>query len=321
MGFNSEDFVRIREEYSKKYLKAQEAAEAKRREVYWKIPELLALDTMLSSTASLIMDAVSSENPEQKIAEVRRKNEELVKQRGEILTAFGYPADYTDLHYECDKCGDTGYVDTKMCSCMRRALVMAGYRSSGIYALMKTQSFDNFSADYYSNPAEMKRVCEGLKKYASEFNANTYKNFLFLGGTGLGKTHLSTSIAAKVIERGFDVLYVSACGMISEFEAKRFGTKDSRESSDTARYYNAELLIIDDFGTEISNQFTVSCFYDIINSRMISGRSTIINTNLNKNEIKERYGDRITSRLFGEYLPIIFSGTDIREQKLKKAKV
>ena len=318
MGFNREDFIRIREEYSKKYLVAREKADARRAEVYLAIPELRELDRMLSATAAGIMAAICSDKTEEKIAELRRKNEELIRQRGEILKAYGFSEDYTDVRYECDKCGDTGYVDTKMCSCMRRALVEAGYRSSGIMALMKTQSFDNFSVSYYNDPEAMKRVSDGLRRYAEEFNSDTYKNFLFIGGTGLGKTHLSTSIAAKVIERGFDVLYVSSCSLISDFEAKRFGYGAAKESADTNRYFEADLLIIDDFGTEISNQFTVSCFYEVINSRMISAKSTVINTNLGKKEIKERYGDRITSRLFGEYLPIVFSGTDIREQKIKK---
>ncbi|MBQ8140064.1 MAG: ATP-binding protein [Clostridia bacterium] len=321
MGFNSDDFVRIREEYSKKYLKAHESADARRFELYAKIPELKTLDGILSGTASRIMNAVCTDNAEENIAKVRRENETLLAQRAEILSAYGYPADYTDVRYECDKCGDTGYVDTKMCSCMRRALVMAGYRSSGIYGLMKSQSFDNFSLDYYKdsrdNLVSMTRIYDGLKKYASEFDENTYKNFLFIGNTGLGKTHLSTSVAVKVIERGFDVLYVSACGMISDFESKRFGGASQQPSNDISRYYGADLLIIDDFGTELTNQFTVSCIYEVINSRMINTKSTIINTNLEKSEINARYGDRITSRLFGEYLPIIFRGKDIRQQKIK----
>ena len=318
MGFNNQDFQRIREEYSKKYLKARDAADRRREELYQKIPELVTLDRILAGTASRIMDAICSENSEELIAKVREDNEKLLNQRAQILAAYGYPSDYTDVHYECELCGDTGYVDTKMCACMRRALVEAGYRSSGIAALMKTQSFENFSAEYYQNPAEMKRIADALKRFSESFDKETYKNFLFIGGTGLGKTHLSTSVAAKVVERGFDVQYVSACSMISEFEAKRFGYRETKDSANTERYYSADLLIIDDFGTEISNQFTVSCFYDVINTRMISAKSTIINTNLGKNEIKERYGDRITSRLFGEYLPIIFSGTDIREQKIRK---
>ena len=321
MGFNSDDFIRIREEYSKKYLKARESADARCYELYEKIPELSALDRYLSTTASRIMAAVCEENSAEKIAEIRRENEMLVAERAKLLEAYGYPADYTDVHYECEKCGDTGYVDTKMCSCMRRALVMAGYRSSGVYGLMQTQSFDNFSLDYYRDTAanyeQMSRVVDALKKYTAEFSSDTYKNYLFIGKTGLGKTHLSTSIAAGVIERGFDVLYVTSCGMISDFENKRFGDGAAQRSADLSRYYDADLLIIDDFGTELSNQFTLSCVYDVINSRMIARRSTIINTNLDKHELSARYGDRITSRLFGEYLPIVFRGVDIRAQRIR----
>lgn len=319
MGFNREDFVRIREEYSKKYLKAHEAADARRTEVYAKIPELRSLDDILATTASRIMEAVCSDNAQEAIARVREDNEKLLAERAKVLVAFGYPADYTDVHYECEKCGDTGYVDTKMCSCMRQALVLAGYRSSGIYGLMKSQSFDNFLLKYYNDNTEsynsMRILVDKVKKYAEEFDENTYTNFLFIGNTGLGKTHLSTSIATKVIERGFDVLYVSACTMISDFEARRFG--GASNEADISRYYSADLLIIDDLGTEMSNQFTVSCIYEVINSRMIATKSTIINTNLNRQELVARYGDRISSRLFGEYRPVIFRGKDIREQKIQ----
>jgi DNA replication protein DnaC len=320
MGFNSQDFVRIREEYSKKYLVAEAAADRRREEVYTKIPELVTLDRILAGTASRIMEAICSDNSEEAVAKVREDNERLLEQRAAILAAYGYPADYTDVHYECELCGDTGYVDTKMCSCMRRALVLAGYASSGIGGLMQSQSFDNFSLNYYKEDADthayMKKVVSVLKKYAAEFDENTYKNFLFTGRTGLGKTHLSTSVAVSVIDRGFDVLYVTACSMISDFEAKQFGLREN--APDTSRYYSADLLIIDDFGTEMTNQFTVSCVYDIINARMNAKRSTIINTNLNKNEIEARYGERIASRLFGEYNAVMFRGSDIRQQKIIK---
>ena len=320
MGFNSRDFVRIREEYSKKYLVARDAADRRREELYEKIPELVTLDRILAGTASRIMDAIISPNSEEAVAKVREDNEKLLAQRAQILAAYGYPADYTDVHYECDLCGDTGYVDTKMCSCMRRALVLAGYESSGIGGLMQSQSFDNFSLAYYKEDAEnharMKKLVAALKKYSSEFDANTYKNYLFFGNTGLGKTHLSTSVAVSVIERGFDVFYVTACSLVSDFEEKQFGTREN--APDTSRYYEADLLIIDDFGTELTNQFTLSCIYDIINTRMNQKRSTIINTNLNKNEIESRYGARIASRLFGEYIPFAFLGKDIRGQKITK---
>jgi DNA replication protein DnaC len=107
--------------------------------------------------------------------------------------------------------------------------------------------------------------------------------------------------------------------LLSDFEMQRFGNSISaREADDTADYYDCDLLIIDDLGTEMSNQFTVSCLYNIINVRINNARATVISTNLSQNDLRQRYWDRITSRLFGEYRPLLFVGNDVRAQKLKK---
>jgi len=81
---------------------------------------------------------------------------------------------------------------------------------------------------------------------------------------------------------------------------------------------SCDLLIVDDLGSELTNQFTVSCLYNMINTRITRGKPTIINTNLNQAEIRSRYSDRISSRLFGEYKPLLFRGSDIRSQKILK---
>ena len=73
---------------------------------------------------------------------------------------------------------------------------------------------------------------------------------------------------------------------------------------------------MDDFGTEMVNQFTISCFYEVINTRINLGKCTIINTNLSRKDMETKYGERIASRLFGEFYPILFRGADIRFQKL-----
>ena len=125
----------------------------------------------------------------------------------------------------------------------------------------------------------------------------------------------------RVIDRHYDVLYVTATGMMGDFEQKRFGNSAIEgDAGDTDRYYSADLLIIDDLGTEISNQFTTTCLYDVINTRIMTRKSTIISTNLVQDELRKRYWDRITSRIFGEYQPVIFVGTDIRRQKIVSGK-
>jgi DNA replication protein DnaC len=140
---------------------------------------------------------------------------------------------------------------------------------------------------------------------------------LLLGGTGLGKTHLSTSLARALVDRGFDVVYTGAIGMLADFEKTRFGNSAGNESGyDLDRYYICDLLIIDDLGAEVSNQFTVSTIYNVLNSRISSGLPTVISTNLNQNELNSRYWDRITSRILGEFRPLLFSGSDVRKLKL-----
>ena len=324
MGYNRENYVRIKAEYTTKYLKAREKAEARRAALHEAIPAVWEIDRLLSRTGMEIMGVIVKEDrasAEKHVSELKARNAQLLAERAKILEANGFPADYSDIHYECERCGDTGFVDTKMCDCMRRALILAGYESSGLGALIQTQSFDNFSLDYYrENGADyekMKHNVTALRDFAESFSEKSTRSYLLVGGTGLGKTHISTAIAKTVIDRGFDVLYVTALGMIGDFEAKRFGNGEGAQR-DTSRYYDAQLLIIDDFGTEVSNQFTVSCIYDVINSRINNQKSTIINTNLFHKEMEAKYGERIASRLFGEYLPLRFSGTDVRRQKLTK---
>jgi len=321
MGYNREDYVRIRAEYSQKYAKARQAADLRCEELYHKIPEVKQIDKLLSGTGSEIMNIIAAGNGvEEKIAALKKRNDSLVVRRNALLVQNGYPEDYSDVKYDCDKCADSGYVDGKMCECMKKELVLAGYTSSGLGGLIRTQSFENFSLDFYktggANFDAMQRFVTGLRRFAESFDTDTYKNYLLVGGTGLGKTHISTAVAKTVIERGFDVMYVTAVGMISDFESKRFGNGD--EAKSTERYYTSDLLIIDDLGTEVVNQFTLSCLYDVINSRINNRRSTFINTNLSKKEIEGKYSERITSRLFGEYYPIPFMGLDIRQQKRMK---
>ena len=319
MGYNRDDLIRIKGEYREKYQRARQSADMRAEEIYLIIPRVREIDRALSRTAMEIMSAVTSgkESAYEALTRVKAKNLTLMEERGKLLKAAGYPENYTDVKYECEKCGDTGYVDEKMCECMKRELVMAGYESSGLGRLIAKQSFENFSLDYYktggANYQMMERFYNSLSTFAQNFSADTYMNFLLMGGTGLGKTHLSTAVAKTVIEKGFDVLYISAIDMFGAFEQKQFGNGEDN----THRYFECDLLIIDDLGTELTNQFTVSCLYNVINSRINSNKSTFINTNFSKKEIEAKYAERITSRLFGEYYPIAFMGVDIRKQKVK----
>lgn len=324
MAYNSENFKKIAEIYSGKNYQAQKDAEARREKLHMLFPEIAEIDRVLSETGLKIFSAALSGdgNIEAKIAELKKANDELLSARRLILEANGYPADYSDLKFECDRCRDTGYADGKMCSCMRRDLVLAGYESSGVGRLIAKQNFENFDLSYYvgNERDHMSRVFGIVKNYAETFRENGGRNLLFIGKTGLGKTHLSSACAKAVIDRGFDVVYESAQNIFSDFEYERFGRgyNSDAQNEKTARYFDTDLLIIDDLGTEVVNQFTTACLYNIINTRMCSGKGMIINTNLDQNELASKYQDRITSRLFGEFDICLFVGKDVRSQKLRR---
>jgi DNA replication protein DnaC len=328
MGYHKENYKRIREEYDTKALMAERAADGRRLEAQERIPGLKELDSRLSSFGLQIMKAaMEGGNTGEAVARLREENKKILAERRALMEANGYPEDYCAPRYECDICRDSGYVGIKMCICFKRKLVEAGMESSGMSSLMKKQSFENFSVDYYrSNLKEyqlMNANLKAVKSYAEDFSLDSDslpESLLFLGGTGLGKTHLSTAIARKVIERGYDVYYNSAVGMLSDFEQRRFGNgliSGEGSSDDTARYVECDLLILDDLGTEVVNQFTVSCLYHVINTRLNLQKPTIVSTNLSIADLRKIYNDRITSRLTGEFQMVPFYGTDVRRQKLQ----
>ncbi len=320
MAYNVNNFRRIREEYREKYKKAEADADARRRELWEKVDGLRALDAALSATGPRLLNAIlgkSSESFEKVKSDVERLNQE----RSLLLATYGFPPDYSDPRYECEKCRDSGYVDGEICECMKLRLRLAGYESSGIAKLMDEQTFETFRLDYYRTNQRsyenMSYVLRTMREYADNFNPDRSGNLLLLGGTGLGKTHLSTALAKTLIDNGYDVVYSGAIGMIADFEQHRFGNSAGGESgNDLDRYYACDLLIIDDLGAEVSNQFTVSTIYNVLNNRISLGLPTVISTNLNQNELNARYWDRITSRILGEFRPLIFSGSDVRKLKL-----
>lgn len=324
MGYNQDNFRRIREEYSRKYLQVQEAASKRREEIHAILPEVKEIDSLLADMGLRIMQAaLKNDNYEAAVAQIEQESRELEQRRAEILVRNGFPANYTAPQYECKACGDTGYIDYKMCDCMRKKLILAGYASSGIGTLMQTQSFENFSLEYYKSDRMTHLLMQSnyakAKEYAASFHPAKSDNLAMFGGTGLGKTHLSTSIAREVIESGWDVVYVSCVDMFADYEAQRFGNSTGTPTgADLSRYTDCDLLIIDDLGTELTNQFTTSCLYGLLNTRLNRHLPVILSTNLETDEFRKRYWDRITSRVLGNFTVMPFKGTDVRRQKLGK---
>ncbi|MBO4354313.1 MAG: ATP-binding protein [Clostridia bacterium] len=326
MPYSDDNYKTVAEAFSAKRLKAEKEADDRRLDVYGRFPRVKELDDAISQTGMKIFaEALKGKDGiEERIEKIRIETEGLRDARRAVLAKIGRDENYDQPQYECSKCGDTGYLKNgKMCDCFKRALVSEGFKSSGMANLMSKQDFGNFSLDFYSGDDReaMKKNLERVKDFARSFSGgeSAGRNMLFIGTTGLGKTHLSSAVAKAAIEAGCDVVYESAQNIFSDFEYERFARSYAdRSPSKTDKYFSCDLLIIDDLGTEVSNQFTVSCLYNLMNTRIVSEKSMLISTNVSKEEMLERYSDRILSRLFGEFEVCVFTGKDVRSQKLKK---
>lgn len=303
--------------YRKKREDHASERELRLSEIHRNIPEIAKIDEVLSATGFSIMSFLKEGGPiDERVEELKKRNEKLREERRSLLVAGGYPEDYTDLKYDCPLCADSGFVDINMCTCMKAAIAKARLADSELGRIAQTQNFESFDLKYYKEGAERNEIAHHydlLKEFSESFNSESENSFILIGGTGLGKTHLSTAVGVTVIQRGYDVIYKTVQSVMDDYQQVQFRGGDADVIS---KYYDCDLLIVDDLGAEMATQFTVSCIYNLINTRMNKKKPTIFSTNLSAAELRERYADRITSRLFGEYIPLVFRGTDIRRQRL-----
>lgn len=305
---------------------AIKAAEAKSEQLRQEIPELADIDSALHSVAMKIMNAAMTDriHLEARLDEIKTENDSLLLKRASLLEQNGYPADYDSPKFECPLCSDTGYIGLNLCECVKKQLSTDLYINSGLGKALFDKSFDNFSLKYYSGKGSgemsdkenMTIIYNCCKRYAQRFTPSS-ESILMIGGTGLGKTHLSAAIAKVVLEKGYYVIYDSAQSIFDSYESVRFG-KESKEL--IKKYENCDLLIIDDLGAECMTQYTVAVFSSLLNWRIVNSKPTIISTNLSPAQIKKNYGERVYSRLLGESLIMKFTGQDIRLLKLSEKK-
>ena len=198
-------------------------AEQERRtaEILEKIPEAAKLDRQLRKVCTSVFQAGKAENRQERLAAIRKQTDEANIMLRQILTAYGYPADYLDIHYSCTKCNDSGYADGKRCACLDREIGLAAAEQLNRQSRLALSSFDAFSLDYYrelpkEESAQMEKIYRHCKQYAAEFSPQTSASLLMMGPTGLGKTHLSLAVAREVIAHGFTVIYDAAGSLLNQ---------------------------------------------------------------------------------------------------------
>lgn len=256
--------------------------------------------------------------------EFAEKIEALNEKKKGILKNNNIPEDYDEVKYNCEKCFDTGFEDTKKCSCFVQKLINLRYDLSNMKEML--HDFSEFSFDYYTDKkvenlgiTERENI-EIIYKKAVDFCENEdVKNLFFYGGCGFGKTFLSSCIAKKMMDSGKTVIYTSASGLFSDYEDYKFGKKENDDFEimrDLIR--DCDLLILDDLGCEVISSLSCQLLNEIINERIITKKKMIISTNMNMKGVSQKYSDRIASRIYEAFEILHFVGTDIRVQKLLK---
>lgn len=313
--YGIDNYNKVRDIIDARRTEARALADRRSRELAERSSEIAEIDRELSETGPLIFKTACAGGD---IAPIKKRNQELVEMRKSAMIKLGFPADYTDVKYTCPLCSDSGYVGVKMCKCFKELLVTENIKSSGIGNIIDEQTFENFDLsvfNYDKSASEiMKNTFERARSFATRFGEGSEKtNLLFIGKTGKGKTHLSSAVARVVISKGYSVLYNSVQNIISDFECDKFKSGYNSGEPVSDKYFECDLLIVDDLGTEFSTQFSISCIYNLLNTRKNRGLSTIISTNLDFKELQAVYDDRIVSRIFGgDYTVLQFEGRDFR---------
>ena len=296
----SGNYKKVKDEIENRRLAAVATAELHNEEVRARSAEIREIDEELTRTGLAIFRTACAGGD---LAPIKARNQALCEKRRALLVSLGYGADYTEPQYTCKRCSDTGYVDTKMCTCLREALIRENFRTSGMGGLLDRQSFDNFDLERYKKDGEdvyrrMKANFAAARAFAENFREKKGNLFL-VGTTGAGKTHITTAIARTVLDLGFDVIYETSQNIMAAFEQDRFHSGYQQTESKSEKYMECTLLILDDLGTEFTNAFTVSCLYNLLNERQNKGLSTVISTNVPPAQLRDKYEDRIYSRLIG----------------------
>ncbi len=317
----------ILRDYEEKRNRARRQREDRLQEVYDKVPKIREIDEKLQKTGLTIsrMLIQGVDDPEKAIENLEQKLDRLKQERAILLTENNIPLQYLEYDFSCVNCNDTGFLPNgQKCGCFKQQLITKGYRMSNLSNILEKENFQSFNLDIFSdepfdgqpltpkqNMMNILNVCEG---FVFNFDENSKDNLLFYGETGTGKTFLANCIAKSLLDREKIVIYQTAFKLLEILEEIRFKNSDNREKYNLL--FETDLLIIDDLGTEMTNTFTNSELFNIINSRLLSGKKTIISTNLSPKEIMDRYDDRIFSRLFSKFTALHFFGRDLRWERI-----
>lgn len=312
--------------FQKKRDRAKKDFLERKNEIYTALPRYRRIEDEIRHLGLNIAKAVllDPEKSGEVLDQIRKKMNSLKQEQAILLTENNVPLDYMTIHYECEHCQDKGFLDDgKKCHCYKQELIKLHYKHSNLTDVLEKENFNSFDINIFSDEyneelqdsprKHMIKVLAECESFVYDFKKNDNRNLIFSGSTGLGKTFLCNCIAKALLDKGVTVLYQTAFRIIDTVSAYRFASK---KTADMKFNYDllieCDLLIIDDLGTEMMNSFTNTEFFNIINTRLLENKKTIISTNFTLEQLESNYSNRISSRIFGYYKFIEFIGEDLR---------
>ena len=326
MAYNNEVLRRARQRLEAAKADKDSLYRERLQTVYAQLPRVREIDIELRRSMVLATQAIfaGGDDALEAMETAKTANLALQRERQELIDKY-FGTGYLDDTPICDRCGGVGYIGSQMCSCLQE-LCRQEQKKELTLLTCGDGCFRDFRLDYYPDTpipggnvtvrALMQKTYQDCRAYAENFGADS-QNLLFSGDTGLGKTFLSACIARTVADKGYSVVYESAVHLFDKMEKARFSADEEAERK-TQSYTECDLLIVDDLGTEIAGQFVTTALYTLINDRLLSGKATIISTNLTSEDMNKRYSPQILSRLRGSYRRVAFVGDDIRMLKNRR---
>ena len=311
MALTNSQYDSIMREYDLRQYENYRQQCARIDEIYEKIPRIREIQETMSSCSVRQAEKLMDEEPDA-LETLRQELTRLRQERDLLLKNAGYPVDYMEMHYTCPDCKDTGYIDRKKCHCFRQKEIQLLYSSSRMEKVLQKENFSSLSYDVYDEEQQkaMPSIIRTCQNFADTFTRDG-RSMLFYGSVGTGKTFLSNCIAGQLLDQGYSVVYFTSFQLF-ELLSGTIGNSSEQFRKAYEPLLESDLLILDDMGTEVSNTFTVSKLFQILNERALSGRSTIISTNLSLQQFRDVYSERIFSRITSSFTLLKFAGSDIR---------
>ena len=316
-------WAQVTAEFERRRQENQREEARRRNEIAGKFPKL---NQLIEERHSMILRSVMGAFSDPALRDAETMMRDYNQKISGMLTEAGYPADYLAPVCQCSICRDEGYIYEnavrKPCSCFQKAC--DELLSKGGQSMRGGETFSSFDEKRFpDDPLPGSDVTQReymlvardkCRQYAEGVPIGPVKTLLLHGGSGLGKTFLLNCVGSLARDRGVDVLYVTAYDLLMALKNAYF----SRAGENAQEYFEATLLLIDDLGMEpLMENITVEQIYNLLNARMIKGKYTAISTNLNREELKNRYTERVSSRLLDTRtgMAIPFKGKDIRLMK------